>query len=137
MSERHESAFTEQKVLAHFSPAVRNAALLEYQTGESARAAVATIDNSNAVKKMFPNDLEKQNSAYRVLMTVQKIPGYPHIELDDMANLTNADIPVLRAYTREYKPSVALKKVDAAAHELGKLGFPKIQTSNSDDPSKR
>jgi hypothetical protein len=102
-------------------------AMKEYQARETPKEAVATLDNSAAVEKMFPNDRAKQDAAYRIMMHEMKFPGYPEISQSDSKLFTPTERGAIDKYVSEYKPSEDLAAVDAEAKKLEKMGFPRLQ----------
>ena len=91
--------------------AVHEAAMIELRTGETAKEAVATIDNSKAVAEMFPGNQEKQQAAYCIMMHDLGMPGYPNID-SAVKQLTDAELQQVTAYTKSYKPSIDPARVD-------------------------
>jgi hypothetical protein len=104
---------------------VMAAAQQEYIARQTPAVAVATLDNTQAVKAMFPGDEAKQNAAYRIMMHDMKVDGYPKIDEKDAKLFTPEERQAIDKYVKNYKPSEDLAKVDAEAKELEKLGFPR------------
>jgi hypothetical protein len=109
---------------AHVPCPVRDAARQEVEARETAKEAVATLDNSKAVGEMYPNDKEKQDAAYRIMMHDMKMPGYPNIQESDAKQFSPSERKEIDSYVANYKPSVELSKVDAEAKKLEAMGFP-------------
>jgi hypothetical protein len=122
---------------------VRAAARQEVEAKETPKEAVATLDNTKAVKAMFPNDDAKQNAAYRIMMYFMNIPGYPNVEEADAKQFSPSErkdiesIESIESYVANYKPSVELDKVDAEAKRLEAMGFPNVSIPPKPDPNDR